>query len=140
MTNAEVSGSELVAKRPHHRSSVSNGRRLFAIEGMDGRTYTGRRFRDLIEEITIDLGGAGMVSTAQKQLIRRAATLSIMCESLEAQCVQGHPFDCELYGSLTDRLGRCLQRLGLSRLARDVNAEDRSLDVILGRANAEDVP
>jgi hypothetical protein len=39
---------------------------------------------------------------------------------MEADAVSGKAFDVDLYGQLTDRLGRCLQGLGLERKARDV--------------------
>jgi hypothetical protein len=48
--------------------------------------------------------------------------ISLECEKLEANAVGGQPIDLEQYGTLTDRLGRCFQRLGLKRQARDVTA------------------
>ena len=56
----------------------------------------------------------------QRQLCRRAATLSFVEECMEVDAVAGKPFDIDLFGQLTDRLGRCLQSLGLKRVARDV--------------------
>jgi hypothetical protein len=43
-----------------------------------------------------------------------------MSESVEADFVRNLAFDSEAYGVLCDRLGRCLQRLGLERVSRDV--------------------
>src|ERR1700730_8291499 len=81
-----------------HRSSVSNGTRLFALSGeIDGRTSTARRFRDIIETVTSDLGGKDLLSEAQRQLIRRASALSIMCESVEIDLVRDLPFDVANY-------------------------------------------
>ena len=90
------------------------------MDGLDGRSQTARRFRDLVETIGNDLGGVDHLSEGQKQLARRAATLSIMAEAMEADAVRNLAFDGEAYGVLCDRLGRCLQRLGLERNARDV--------------------
>jgi hypothetical protein len=39
---------------------------------------------------------------------------------MEVDAVAGNAFDIDLFGQLTDRLGRCLQRLGLERKSRDV--------------------
>jgi hypothetical protein len=39
---------------------------------------------------------------------------------LEGVAASGAEIDIALYGEIVDRLGRCLQRLGLRRLARDV--------------------
>lgn len=110
----------VASRQRAHRSAVSNGTRLFCVDGLDGRSQTARRFRDIVETIGNDLGGVDRLSEGQKQLIRRAATLSIMAESMEADAVRNVPFDGEAYGVLTDRLGRCLQRLGLERKPRDV--------------------
>ena len=100
------------------RSAVTNGKRLHVIP--PGDTAWARRFRDVLAEITNDLGGADLLSEGQRQLARRCATISIMCERLEGEAAAGEPINLELYGRLTDRLGRALQRLGLERRARDV--------------------
>ena len=110
----------VASRQRAHRSAVSNGTRLFCVDGLDGRSQTARRFRDLVETIGNDLGGVDHLSEGQKQLIRRAATLSIMAEAMEADAVRNLAFDGEAYGVLCDRLGRCLQRLGLERKPRDV--------------------
>ena len=119
MENAETT-APVASRQRAHRSAVSNGTRLFCVDGLDGRSQTARRFRDLVETIGNDLGGVDHLSEGQKQLIRRAATLSIMAEAMEADAVRNLAFDGEAYGVLCDRLGRCLQRLGLERKARDV--------------------
>jgi len=110
----------VASRQRAHRSAVSNGTRLFCVDGLDGRSQTARRFRDLVETFSADLGGIDRLSEGQKQLIRRAATLSIMAEAMEADAVRNLAFDGEAYGILTDRLGRCFQRLGLERKQRDV--------------------
>ena len=117
--NSADTGAEQPRRR-RHRSAVSNGNRLFTVEPLDGRTHMAMRFRDLNDDIIADLGGRDRLSTGQLQLVRRAATLSVTAEGMEADAVSGKAFDVDLYGQLTDRLGRCLQRLGLERKARDV--------------------
>jgi hypothetical protein len=99
---------------------VSNGSRLFAIAGLHGRTQTARRFRDLVETMTNDLGGVDILSEGQKQLIRRAAALSIMAEAIEADVVRDLGFDILNYETVCDRLRRILETLGLQRVAREV--------------------
>jgi hypothetical protein len=102
------------------RSAVTNGKRLHAVR--PGVTVWSRRFRDVLNEIISDLGGhdAGL-SEGQRQLARRAATISIMCEKLEGEAASGAEINLETYGTLTDRLGRCFQRLGLERRCRNVS-------------------
>jgi hypothetical protein len=43
------------------------------------------------------------------------ATLCIACEKLDGIAAAGEDIDLELYGRLTDRLGRAFHRLGLKR-------------------------
>jgi hypothetical protein len=112
----------------HHRSALTNGNRLFVLEGnADGRSAAYRRFKDVLEQILADMGGAEHLSEGQRQLCRRAATISIIAESMEADAVGNKTFDIDVYGQLTDRLGRCFQRLGLERRAKPVNDDSNAL-------------
>lgn len=110
---------------PRTRSAVSNGRRLHVRPV--GDSAWSRRFRDLLAEITSDLGGADHLSEGQKQLARRCATISLECEKLEVRAVTGQQIDLDTYGQLTDRLGRAFGRLGLKRVARDVETLEQYL-------------
>jgi|SRR6516225_2933472 len=118
---------------PCLRSRVTNGRTLF-VEA-DGRGPWGRRFRDILAEITNDLGGADLLSEGQRQLARRCATISIACEKLEGDAAAGATIDLETYGKLTDRLGRTFQRLGLKREPRDIGP---SLADLIAQDEAEE--
>jgi hypothetical protein len=101
------------------RSAVTNGKRLHVV--VPGDTKWSRRFRDILTEIISDLGGHDSgLSEAQRQLARRCATIAIACEKMEGEAAAGNEINLEVYGTLTDRLGRCFQRLGLKRQARDV--------------------
>jgi hypothetical protein len=100
------------------RSRVTNGRTLF-VEA-DARGPWARRWRDVLAEITNDLGGPDLLSEGQRQLARRIATLSIACEKMEGEAALGNDIDLVVYGTLTDRLGRALQRLGLRRQQRNI--------------------
>jgi hypothetical protein len=93
------------------RSAVTNGRRLHVVSPPDGKWS--RRFRDVFDQILADLGAE--VSEGQRQLVRRAATISIECEKLECIAAAGDNIDLDVYGALTDRLGRTLARLGVKR-------------------------
>ena len=102
------------------RSAVTNGRRLHVV--VPGDTKWSRQFRDILAEIISDLGGrGGGLSEAQRQLARRCATIAIACEKMEGEAAAGNDINLEVYGALTDRLGRCFQRLGLKRQAVDTN-------------------
>jgi hypothetical protein len=125
MENVEQNGAAFAGMSRHHRSAVTNRTKLF-VEGMDGRTGQARRYRDILTQIECDVGGIDNLSEGQRQLCRRAATLSFTAEAMEVDAVAGKPFDIDLFGQLTDRLGRCLQRLGLERKSRDVTPDLKS--------------
>ena len=110
--------SKMIDRAPTGRSRVTNGKSLF----LDGavRSRASRRFRDLLSAIVSDLGGSDHLSTGQTQLARRCALLSVQAEEMEQAAVRGDPYDVDLYGKITDRLGRAFQRLGLRRETKDV--------------------
>jgi hypothetical protein len=100
------------------RSAVTNGRRLHVVPPGDGRWS--RRYADVLGQIIADLSGPEGLSEGQRQLARRAATLSIACERMEGEAAAGNEIDVDQFGNMVDRLGRCFGRLGLKRQARDV--------------------
>jgi hypothetical protein len=110
-----------VERRPsRHRSRVSNGSKLLPLA--DGRSVTARRFKDLVEFICVDLGGADRLSEGQKQLVRRAAALSAECERQEALWSRGEAeFDIAAYSTLTNAVRRVFETIGLKRVPRDVS-------------------
>src|SRR6516164_6926411 len=118
LENLSADSAPSVARKSRGRSRVTNGSTAF-VEA-DGRGPWARRWRDVLAEITSDLGGADLLSEGQRQLARRAATISIACERMEGKAAVGNEIDLEEYGRLTDRLGRAFHRLGLERRARTV--------------------
>ena len=109
MLNSSANRAPSVTLPQRQRSAVTNGKRLFVKR--PGDTAWARRFRDILSEITNDLGGADLLSEGQKQLIRRCATIAIACERMEGEAAAGRDIDLETFGQLTDRLGRCFNRL-----------------------------
>jgi hypothetical protein len=103
------------------RSRVTNGNSYF-VEA-DQRGPWARRWRDLLAEIISDVSSHNEsgLSEGQRQLARRCATIAIECEKLEGLAAAGENIDLDMYGKMTDRLGRAFQRLGLKRQARDVS-------------------
>lgn len=119
------------------RSRVANGSTLWINEAsVDSRSREVRRFRDILAEIISDLGGQVTLSEGQRQMARRCAMLAMQCEVMESSAISGGPFNVEIYGTVTDRLGRAFQRLGLRRVKRDMTP---SLADIVARHRAEGV-
>lgn len=100
------------------RSRVTNDSRVLA--GVDGRSATARRYRDVMEAIISDLGGKDVISEGQRQLARRAAALSVQCEQIEATMAIGGTLDANDYVRLVNALNRTLTTIGLKRRMKDV--------------------
>jgi hypothetical protein len=103
----------------NNRSAIGNRSRLF-VDQVDGRSAIARRYRDLVAEHSSDLGGAEILSEAQRQMIRRAASLACWCEAIECKLAEGADIDIGPYTTATNALRRVLVDLGLERRARDL--------------------
>lgn len=101
---------------PVSRSRVANGSAVLA--GVDGRSVTYRRYRDILAQLVCDLGGEP--SEAQLQIARRAASLSVWAEEQDAAAANGEALDIGAYTTASNSLRRLLADLGLERRARDV--------------------
>jgi hypothetical protein len=113
---------------PTARSRVGNGSDVLA--GVDQRSATFRRYRDILASLCADMGGDP--SEAQMQIARRAASLSVWCEAADTAAVNGQPFDIAAYTTASNSLRRLLVDLGLERRARNVTPTLR--DYIAGKA------
>ena len=111
---------------PAQRSRVGNGSALF-LDGADGRSLIARRFKDILSEIVSDLGGTEIISEGQRQLARRAATLSTEAETMEATLAGGGELDLDRYVVLTNALNRTFSNLGLRRRPKTVQDLDSYL-------------
>jgi hypothetical protein len=119
MENAAETTAQLISRKSHGRSRVGNGAKLLPLT--DGRSATARRSKDLVLDISADLGGVAQLSTAEMRLIRRASMLSAECETQEALAVREDvEFDCDGYVAKTNALRRVFETIGLKRAPRDV--------------------
>jgi hypothetical protein len=114
------------------KSAVSNGRRLFAEKGVDGRSIWARRFRDLCQSFAEDAGGMEALTAMKLALIRRAASITIASEKLEARLAAGEPIDPDLLSRLSGQLHRIGETLGLTNHMTAIDP-DPTLDDILAR-------
>jgi hypothetical protein len=95
----------VVARPLTARSRVTNGK---PFDGVDGRSANARRFRDLIDAFSRDLGGMSQLSEADRSLVRQAATLTVRSEQLQAAIVRGEPVDPDELIRLTNTARRTL--------------------------------
>ena len=68
-----------------------------------------------------DMGGADLLSEAQRQLVRRAVTMALQCEHWDHAAASGEAVDWDLYSRTTNTLRRTLEAIGLKRVARPSN-------------------
>lgn len=95
------------------KARVTNGGRLNLFG--DGRTLTGRRLRDLIVIYSAPLGGLAALDEATRQLVRKAAMLTVQSELIEARAATGEQIDPVAYATLTNALSRVLAKLEAKR-------------------------
>jgi len=110
--------------KPTHRSAMTNG--SVVLPGVDGRSTWVRRLRDLIALHLADLGGEDAVSAAERSIVRRAATLTVELERLEAKFAtagQAEAGELALYTTTSNTLKRLLEAVGLRRRSRDVTPD-----------------
>lgn len=98
------------------RSRAANGSVL--LNGADGRSAVYRRFRDILSQMVVDMGGDP--SEAQLQIARRAASLAVWCEEADAAATRGEKLDITTYTTAANALRRLLEALGLERKQKDV--------------------
>lgn len=110
--------TRLVARSPVARSRVSNGADV--LPGIDGRSATARRYRDICSAIAADQGGIERLSEARIQLIRRFAAAACLAENMEARLANGENIDIGEHAHLTSTMTRVAQRIGIDRRAKSV--------------------
>src|SRR6476469_4274680 len=116
--NIEATSSPLGELPSRARSAVTNHKDL--LPGLDGRSATARRFRDLVNAVVADMGGLDHCSEVRLGLVRRLAATTVQAEMLEARMVNGGTIDIATLCTLASTTVRLSQRLGLERQARNV--------------------
>lgn len=97
--------------------------RLVTLDSLDGRTTAARNVRRTMAAITSDLGGDDNLSTAQRQLIQRAAVMDAMLEAFETAWLAGEPMSHDQYLPVANAQRRTLDSLGIKRQPRDTQPD-----------------
>jgi hypothetical protein len=91
------------------------------------RTEWARRWSDLVRILTNHVGGPDIASEPERALARRAATLIVRLEQMEASFTEaetgGTDAQFDVYAKLTNTLRRVLHSLGLKRPVKDVTPD-----------------
>jgi hypothetical protein len=94
--------------------------RLLTLEGLDRRTAAYRETKQLIEDISGDLGGADHLSAAERQMVQHGAVLGAYASDLEAQYLKGRRIDLAALCTILNTQRRCFDAIGYQRRPRDV--------------------
>lgn len=123
------------------KAAVTNDNAAIVAD-VDQRGPFVRRFRDIVREHEVDLGGADRMSEGQKAIVRRLAMCQLLCEWLENKFIQRLEEHGEMYGAnridqyrgFTETQRRLIESLGLSRgrTPRDVTPDDYTQKIIDG--------
>jgi len=105
--------------RIYGRSAVSNGALFLAA---DGRSRTGRRFRDLVEHFSAPWGDFEHAPETVRQLIRTAARLQVLTEIMDSELANGEPVNPNQHVRCTNALHRTLLLLDKSKPKQKPNA------------------
>ena len=84
----------------------------------DGRTRSSRRFRQLIEAFTAELGG-GDLSEIKLAQLRQLATLTLRAELMSASIVKGDAVDGDELIRINSEIRRLLRGFGLNQASDD---------------------
>jgi hypothetical protein len=87
-----------------NRSAVTNGSKLLV--GIDGRSPSARRFRDLIQLYEAEIGGE--LTEVERGLVKQAAALTLTAEGMQADIVNGKPVDPDAMIRVTSTAKRIL--------------------------------
>jgi hypothetical protein len=107
------------AAAPALRSRVTNHKDL--LPGLDGRSASARRYRDLVNSYIADMGGLDRCSDIKLGLLRRLAAVTVQAEVLEAKMVNGEQVDIGTLCTLASTTVRLSQRLGIERVPKDIS-------------------
>jgi hypothetical protein len=89
------------------RSRVSNRSRI--LPGVDGRSATARRFRDICRSYELEAGGD--VSEVERDLIRQAAGLVVRGEQMQAALIRGEPVNNDELVRISSTAKRLLETI-----------------------------
>jgi hypothetical protein len=92
--------------KAQNRSRVTNGSKLVA--GVDGRTKTARRYKDLVASFSADLG---TLNEGQRAIVAQAAALTVQSERLNGAMLRGEMADIEQIVRCANVLSRSLKQI-----------------------------
>ena len=118
------------------RSRVSNRSRI--LPGVDGRSATARRFRDICRSYELEAGGD--VSEVERDLIRQAAGLVVRGEQMQAALIRGEPVNNDELVRISSTAKRLLETIRAKADKRKPNGAAALQDFLARKAAQADAP
>jgi hypothetical protein len=120
-----------------NRSAVTNGTKLLV--GIDMRSPTARRYRDLVQAYSAEIGGD--LSQTEMAMIKTAAGLAVQAEMMQADIVNGKIVDSDDLIRLSSEVRRILdaiaEKAGKRKSATVPSLHDHAVKRATMRANRQ---
>jgi hypothetical protein len=124
------------ARPPSARSAISSASAL--LPGVDQRSALARRYREICEALTADIGGD--LTEAERLTVRSAAALAIRAEVLQAAIVRGEDVSPDDAVRLANASARLLAVLKRGRQHRPAPAPPTLAEYVAAKRLAEAAP
>jgi len=105
------------------------------LEGVDGRSAGARRFRDLVNAYEAELGG--VLSEAERSLVRQAVGLQLQAERMQGAIVRGEPVDSDALIRVSSTSKRLLAVIAAKAGKRKPTDKPNLKDYLAAKAAAE---
>jgi len=126
----------VAARKQLGRSVITNKKRLHSNAApIDGRSHGARRFRDLVEAFTSEIGGD--LTESESGLVRQAAALALRCEGLQAAIVRGEAVDDDLLVRISGTAKRLLGAIAVKSGGKKPSGNDLQTYLANRQAAAE---
>jgi hypothetical protein len=119
-----------------NRSAVTNGAKLLV--GIDMRSPTARRYRDLVQAYKAEIGGD--LSQAEMAMIKTAAGLSVQAELMQADIVNGKTVNSDDLIRLSSEVRRILDAIAAKAGKRKPEAVPTLADYLASKQAAAEEP
>lgn len=84
----------------------------------DGRSRAAKRYRELIDEFVIELGGHQVMTEARLAMVRQLACVVIQAEGMQASVLRGETVDAEQLVRVANLQTRLMRDLGVGTFHR----------------------
>jgi hypothetical protein len=134
---SNLSSQQVARHLKQGRSRVTNGSRTLI--GVKGSSKYGRRYRDLIDAYSLELGGD--LSQFEMAMVKQAAALAIQSEVMQAAIINGEPVSSDDLIRISSEVRRILDAIAAQAVTRKPSTapslSDHAAKRALERANPQ---